>query len=210
VLATQWDSASFRSYRDAFPEEHRGSPEALQAHVEDLTRRDVKVAALKNLQGYLWEDGYKSGAYATTLFPDVVPQLREWKEKGFKLAIYSSGSVFAQKLLFGHVKEANGKSENLTGLFEAWFDTVNAGLKTEASSYSTIAEASKVRSADALLRFETRGKSLTSLLPARRRPDSVPERQREGSRCCPPDKDEVHRGRSRGQCPTVGGRQGPL
>jgi enolase-phosphatase E1 len=145
VLATQWDSASFRSYRDAFPEEHRTSPEALQAHVEDLTRRDVKVAALKNLQGYLWEDGYKSGAYATTLFPDVAPQLREWKEKGFKLAIYSSGSVFAQKLLFGHVKAANGEADDLTGLFEAWFDTVNAGLKTEASSYSTIAEALKVR-----------------------------------------------------------------
>jgi enolase-phosphatase E1 len=145
VLATQWDDPAFQSYRNAFPADVRGSPQALQAHVEDLTRRDVKVAALKNLQGYLWEDGYRSGAYATTLFPDVAPALRAWEGQGFRLAIYSSGSVFAQKLLFGHVRGAGGAVEDLTASFEGWFDTVNAGLKTEAASYRTIAEALKVR-----------------------------------------------------------------
>ncbi|KAK3704090.1 enolase-phosphatase E1 [Vermiconidia calcicola] len=104
VLNSRWDEEEFKPYREAFPDSAQTSPEALQAHVEDLTKRDVKVAYLKNLQGYLWESGYKTGAYSTPLFTDVAPTLKQWKEEGFSLAIYSSGSVFAQKLLFGHVK----------------------------------------------------------------------------------------------------------
>lgn len=150
MLATQWDDEAFREYREAFPEEYRKSPEALQAHVEDLTKRDVKFAYLKNLQGMLWEHGYHTGAYATPLFPDVVPQLRSWSRDEIGLSIYSSGSVFAQKLLFGHVQQPDTGSNagreqlDLTDLFEGWFDTVNAGLKTEKSSYSKIAAALKV------------------------------------------------------------------
>lgn len=104
VLQSKWDDEDFKPYKDAFPQEAQESPEALQAHVENLTKRDVKIASLKNLQGYLWETGYKTGAYATSLFPDVTPRLKQWKEGGLDLAIYSSGSVFAQKLLFAHVK----------------------------------------------------------------------------------------------------------
>ncbi|EME86832.1 uncharacterized protein MYCFIDRAFT_29854, partial [Pseudocercospora fijiensis CIRAD86] len=140
VLATKWEEPEFAQYRDAFPEEHRQSPGALQAHVEDLTKRDVKIAYLKNLQGYLWETGYKTGAYGTELFPDVVPQLRQWRDSGFELAIYSSGSIFAQKLLFGHVQVASGTAASSS---PHWFDTTNAGLKTESTSYSKIAEALK-------------------------------------------------------------------
>lgn len=61
------------------------------------------------MQGYLWENGYETGAYATPLFPDVAPRLKEWKGAGLSLAIYSSGSVFAQKLLFGHVGTPAGE-----------------------------------------------------------------------------------------------------
>ncbi|KAK5172525.1 enolase-phosphatase E1 [Saxophila tyrrhenica] len=145
VLESKWDSEEFKPYKDAFPEEARTSPQALQAHVEDLTKRDVKVAYLKNLQGYLWETGYKTGAYGTPLFDDVVPKLKEWKKAGVELAIYSSGSVFAQKLLFGHVQVSNASSamaesqtEDLQSLISDWFDTTNAGPKTEANSYMTI------------------------------------------------------------------------
>ncbi|EME47727.1 hypothetical protein DOTSEDRAFT_51065 [Dothistroma septosporum NZE10] len=106
VLANKWDAPDFKLYRHAFPEEHRDNPRALQAHVEDLTKRDMKIAYLKNLQGFLWENGYKTGAYSTPLFPDVAPALKQWKDAGYALAIYSSGSVFAQKLLFGHVQVA--------------------------------------------------------------------------------------------------------
>ncbi|KAK5132352.1 hypothetical protein LTR08_009187 [Meristemomyces frigidus] len=154
VLATKWDNPTFQPYRDAFPEDVRASPEKLRAHVEDLTKRDIKVAYLKNLQGYLWEDGYRSSAYSTPLFPDVALQLRKWKANGVEIAIYSSGSVFAQKLLFQHVQVVGqhaspgatgpgAQVEDMTGLVSGWFDTTNAGLKTEAASYSTIVEALK-------------------------------------------------------------------
>lgn len=106
VLANKWEEPDFRPFRDAFPAEYRRDSSALQAHVEDLTKRDVKIAYLKNLQGFLWENGYKTGAYATPLFADVAPVLKQWKDAGYALAIYSSGSVFAQKLLFGHVQVA--------------------------------------------------------------------------------------------------------
>lgn len=145
VLKEKWNDPDFVHYRDAFPAEHRSSPAALQAYVEDLTRRDVKVGSLKNLQGYLWETGYKSGAYSTPLFPDVMPQLGEWQRSGQTLAIYSSGSVFAQKLLFGHVdvSSTGSKTADMTHLISAWFDTQNAGPKLESSSYACIAAALK-------------------------------------------------------------------
>lgn len=146
MLASEWDAETFRPYREAFPREFQGSPAALQAHVEDLTARDVKISYLKNLQGMLWEHGYRTGAYSTPLFPDVVPRLRSWSNANIELSIYSSGSVFAQKLLFAHVRtDEQHEVLDLTKLFEGWFDTVNAGLKTESGSYSKIADALKVR-----------------------------------------------------------------
>lgn len=146
VLATQWDSEKFIPYHDAFPPEHRTSPAALEAHVRDLTARDVKASYHKNLQGYLWEDGYASGAYATDLFADVVPKLKAWRDQGRDVAIYSSGSVFAQKLLMRHVKKEGEGTEDLEGLVNGgWFDTVNAGFKAEGGSYEKIAGELKVR-----------------------------------------------------------------
>lgn len=99
----------------------------------------------------MWEEGYKSGAYSTPLFSDVVPELKKWKAAGYHLSIYSSGSVFAQKLLFGHVKDASGSTEDLKYLMSDWFDTTNAGLKTESSSYTKISEAINVSPATATL-----------------------------------------------------------
>lgn len=96
--------------------------------------------------GYLWQAGYENGAYSTPLFDDVGPQLAHWKASGQTLVIYSSGSVFAQKLLFRHVQQKDVSSgehsgtQDLSGLISDWFDTTNAGLKMEASSYTTIAE----------------------------------------------------------------------
>ncbi|THX38885.1 2,3-diketo-5-methylthio-1-phosphopentane phosphatase [Aureobasidium pullulans] len=145
VIQERWDSADFKPYRDAFPTEAQASPEAFEAHVKDLTARDVKIAYLKNLQGYLWQAGYENGAYSTPLFDDVAPQLQHWHDSSKQLVIYSSGSIFAQKLLFGHVQNPLGgadekRTQNLQGLIDGWFDTTNAGLKHDASSYTKIAE----------------------------------------------------------------------
>ncbi|KAH7046640.1 HAD-like domain-containing protein [Macrophomina phaseolina] len=56
--------------------------------------------------GYLWKNGWNTGAFVAPLYPDVLPELRRWHAKGKQIAIFSSGSVDAQKLLFGHVGTA--------------------------------------------------------------------------------------------------------
>lgn len=87
------------------------------------------------MQGYLWLAGYESGEIKAPLFPDVSLSMRAWHDAGIKLIIYSSGSVPAQKLLFGHT---NAQPPNLIPIISDWFDTVNAGMKMESSSYTSI------------------------------------------------------------------------
>ncbi|KAF4954971.1 hypothetical protein FGADI_4881 [Fusarium gaditjirri] len=135
VLGQEWDSPEFAKYRDAFPEEYRNSRSDFEAHVRDLVKRDVKIAYLKSLQGYLWLQGYKSGDIVAPLFPDVEPFFNEATQAGKKIIIYSSGSVPAQKLLFSHTN--SGKSD-MTCLIADYFDTTNAGPKTEVDSYTKI------------------------------------------------------------------------
>jgi len=135
VLDEQWDTPSFSQYRDAFPEEYRNSRDAFEAHVRDLVARDVKASYLKALQGHLWQHGYESGEIKAPLFPDVAPFITETHSSGKKVMIYSSGSVPAQKLLFGHT---DTEPADMRPLISDWFDTVNAGPKTNVASYKTI------------------------------------------------------------------------
>ncbi|KAK3692782.1 enolase-phosphatase E1 [Podospora appendiculata] len=135
TLKTQWDSPQFSKYKDAFPSEYAATQTAFTSHVEDLMRRDVKAPYLKSLQGYLWERGYMTGELKAPLFPDVAPKFASWTADKVQIVIYSSGSVPAQKLLFGHT---NGEPANLIPMITDFFDTVNAGPKTEASSYEKI------------------------------------------------------------------------
>jgi len=96
---------------------------------------DAKVAPLKSLQGRLWHEGYRTGALQAVLYPDVAPALRRWHAAGKRLCVYSSGSVEAQKLLFGHTAEGD-----LCPLFSFFFDT-RTGPKRERGSYAAIAGA---------------------------------------------------------------------
>lgn len=41
------------------------------------------------------------------VYQDVVPAIRAWRRQGMKVYIYSSGSVEAQKLLFGYSVEGD-------------------------------------------------------------------------------------------------------
>lgn len=94
---------------------------------------DAKVTPLKTLQGLIWQDGYAAGDLRSELYPDVAPCLRRWHAAGVGLYVYSSGSVAAQRLLFGH--SADG---DLTPLFGGYFDT-GIGAKREQASYDAIA-----------------------------------------------------------------------
>ena len=100
-----------------------------------LMSLDRKSTGLKLLQGLIWDEGYRMGALRSHVFPDVPPALRAWADAGVRLRVFSSGSVHAQKLLFGHTE-----SGDLTGLFEGFHDTTT-GPKQEPESYRAIAGA---------------------------------------------------------------------
>ena len=105
--------------------------------VEQLERwidEDRKITPLKALQGMIWEAGYQDGDFHGHMYPDAVEGLRRWHARGLKLYVYSSGSVYAQKLLFGHTEFGD-----LTPLFDGYFDT-RVGAKGDAASYRAIAE----------------------------------------------------------------------
>lgn len=108
--------------------------EQLIAQLINWIDRDQKITPLKALQGLIWEDGYRQGAFQGHVYADAVECLRNWKAQGYDLYIYSSGSVHAQKLLF-----ANTEYGDLTPLFSGYFDT-HTGGKKEAASYQAIIE----------------------------------------------------------------------
>ena len=97
--------------------------------------QDRKATPLKTLQGWIWAEGYAAGAFRGHVYPDAAQALRAWKAAGYGLYVYSSGSVEAQKLIFGHSDQGD-----LAPLFSGWFDTTS-GPKREASSYVRIADA---------------------------------------------------------------------
>ena len=106
--------------------------EAAAGVLEAWIDADRKVTPLKALQGMIWRQGYEAGELKGHVYDDTPPFLRKWHDRGLKLYVYSSGSVEAQKLIFGHT--AHG---DLTPLFSGYFDT-RVGAKREASSYKAI------------------------------------------------------------------------
>ncbi len=102
-----------------------------------LMDRDRKSTALKSLQGKIWKAGFESGELKGTLFDDVPDALRRWSADA-RLAIYSSGSVEAQKLFFRHSSHGD-----LSPLIADYFDT-RTGPKMESASYGAIASALNV------------------------------------------------------------------
>jgi enolase-phosphatase E1 len=105
---------------------------------------DRKITPLKTLQGVLWERGYKNGDLKGHVYPDVAPQLQEWKENGIALGVFSSGSVAAQKLIFGY-----SVAGDLTPYFSAYFDTRTGG-KRETETYRKIAKELNISAWDIL------------------------------------------------------------
>jgi enolase-phosphatase E1 len=102
-------------------------------YVDWLMDRDRKSPALKELQGRIWKDGYRSGELIGEVFPDVPVALERWHRSGIPVGIFSSGSVLAQRLLFRH-----SSFGDLTSYLQWHFDTA-VGAKGEAESYTRIA-----------------------------------------------------------------------
>lgn len=110
----------------------RENEAALLAALHDWSDRDVKATPLKSLQGMIWLDGYKSSGLRGHLYPDAIDALHRFHDAGVALYVYSSGSVAAQKLLFG-----NSIAGDLLPLFAGFYDTT-IGAKRESRSYERI------------------------------------------------------------------------
>ncbi|MGV8930679.1 MAG: acireductone synthase [Luteimonas sp.] len=102
--------------------------ETLQGWIDE----DRKHTALKALQGLIWEGGYRSADFTAHIYTDAADALHRWHQAGHTLAVYSSGSVAAQRLFFG-----NSDAGDLLPLFSGFFDTA-IGHKREADSYRRI------------------------------------------------------------------------
>jgi len=103
---------------------------------------DRKATPLKALQGMVWEHGYQAGQLKGHVYPDAVEALQRWHAEGYQLFVYSSGSIQAQKLIFG-CSEAG----DLSPLFSGYFDTTS-GPKREAASYQRITQAIGVQASE--------------------------------------------------------------
>eukprot|EP01038_Epipyxis_sp_PR26KG_P004774 gene4774-6696_t len=106
--------------------------ESIVKYIESLVKSDRKVGPLKNLQGYIWEEGYKKGEVVGQLFDDFLPFLEEATNEGISVSIYSSGSRKAQQLLFKYSQHGD-----LTNHLTAYFDT-KVGQKNSSESYVEI------------------------------------------------------------------------
>lgn len=94
---------------------------------------DRKITPLKTLQGVLWDKGYRNGELKGHVYSDVAGMLEEWSQQEIRLGVFSSGSVAAQKLIFGF-----STAGDLTPYFSAYFDTTTGG-KRETETYRKIA-----------------------------------------------------------------------
>lgn len=140
-----------RRHMRAFLREQAGNDEVqrLLAEVEQVENRDLslseaadvlerwidedrKLTPLKALQGMIWRRGYEAGELKGHVYPDTPAALRSWQADGLRLYVYSSGSVEAQKLIFGYTEHGD-----LTPLFSGYFDT-RVGGKRESQSYRNI------------------------------------------------------------------------
>ena len=134
-LQTNQDKAEVAAEINAVKQK-MGEPDAdlgdVTATLLAWIENDRKETALKTLQGLIWRQGYEDGSLKGHLYPEVKKILEDWRKQGIVLGIYSSGSVAAQKLLFGYSEQGD-----LTPLFDHYFDT-HIGAKKETESYQNI------------------------------------------------------------------------
>jgi enolase-phosphatase E1 len=150
-LRTNADNEEVRADIALLSDEHavdlnsdRNPPPLVADYVEWLIAADRKSTGLKSLQGKIWRQGYEDGSLKSQVFADVVPAFERWRQRGLSIDIFSSGSVLAQKLLFGHTDAGD-----LTRFIDDYFDT-NVGKKGEAESYRSIAEKMKLPASEIL------------------------------------------------------------
>ena len=107
-------------------------------------KEDSKATGLKALQGMVWRKGFNNGELKGHIYNDVPDAFNRWKKSGITIAIYSSGSILAQKIYF-----ANTIFGNLGTLISNHFDTTS-GPKRISSSYENITNILNAKAGDIL------------------------------------------------------------
>ena len=130
IAQLKTEHAKDDSYTQSFDE---NSIESIVNYLQFLIKVDRKSTPLKSLQGKIWQKGYESGELKSEVFADVPPAFERWKAQGKTIAIYSSGSVLAQKLIFTY-----SNFGDLTSQINNYFDT-EIGHKRAVESYRSIA-----------------------------------------------------------------------
>ncbi len=130
------DDPAVRHWLDLVAMEQGGicSDDVIVETLQGWIDQDRKHTALKALQGMIWLDGYRNADFTAHIYADAATALPRWHAAGHALAVYSSGSIAAQKLFFG-----NSDAGDLLFLFSAFFDT-EVGHKRDAGSYRLIAD----------------------------------------------------------------------
>jgi enolase-phosphatase E1 len=121
--------------RNTNPPPRDSSTQWVTEYARWLMEQDRKSPGLKLLQGLIWERGYADGSLRGDVYSDVPRALSRWRDAGIAIAIYSSGSVLAQRLIFSTTAYGD-----LTQFIGQYFDTA-VGPKREAASYARIAAA---------------------------------------------------------------------
>jgi len=134
-IREQKDSPEVSRQLDLVAEESgagRDDTEALIEVLQGWMDEDRKATPLKALQGMVWEQGYQQGELKGHIYDDAADYLRHWHDRGLRLYVYSSGSVKAQKLIFGFTTAGD-----FTPFFSGYFDT-RIGGKKEPEAYGNI------------------------------------------------------------------------
>ncbi len=145
-LKENWDTQEVRQIINLLSQKlsKQVSLEEATEIFKEWIEKDLKETALKELQGLIWEEGFKNGELKGHIYPDAYEKLKEWKEKGLKIYVFSSGSVKAQKLFFSYSVYGD-----ITYLFNGFFDT-KIGSKKEVNSYLEIAKSIDTQADDIL------------------------------------------------------------
>lgn len=128
-----WSVATASSDISSNESNAQPSPSFLAEQTLSLMDSDSKSTGLKALQGLIWQSGFESGELRSHLFKDVLPSLERWSRQSKAIGIYSSGSIVAQKLFFGHTPQGD-----LRPYFVRHYDTT-IGPKRDSASYARIA-----------------------------------------------------------------------
>ncbi len=119
-------------------------PGDIQIEIQRWISEDRKHSALKKIQGMIWREGYDRGELKGHVYPDVPEVLKKWHKEGLQLGIYSSGSVEAQRLIFGQ-----SIAGNLNVYLSFNFDT-SVGTKRDSQSYKNILQQLNVKALNLL------------------------------------------------------------